>query len=132
MVNNTNPLIASIIRQVVPLVVGWVLGTLASIGLNIDGPGQLWLTTAVTALVTGIYYIVIRLLETYVWPKLGWLIGLAKSPDSYTQGPVEVLTDDDEPGKHVLIDVPGPAADVSIGEGAATPEQAKQQGPAIG
>ena len=33
------------------------------------------MTTVVTALATGLYYVVARLLETYVAPRFGWLLG---------------------------------------------------------
>lgn len=78
-----NPFIASLIRTIVPVVAGSVLGLLARIGLDIDAEGQLALATLVDSFCIGAYYFVIRLVEQKV-PQVGWLLGLAKSPDSYS------------------------------------------------
>lgn len=83
---------ASIVRTVVPIVVGAVLGwfTAANIPVAPDFEGTL--TTLLTAALTTAYYVAVRLFETYISPKLGWLLGYAKSPDTYSE---------DQPGKHV-------------------------------
>lgn len=78
-----NPFIASLIRTLVPIVVGSVLGLLARVGLNIDLEGQQALATLIDSAFIGGYYLVVRLIETKV-PQVGWLLGLAKTPDSYT------------------------------------------------
>lgn len=66
----------SIVRTVVPLVVGW----LVSIGLvgwlNLS---QSAVTMAVTSVVSALYYIVVRVIETK-FPKWGILLGVAKQP----------------------------------------------------
>lgn len=81
-----NPFAASLIRTIVPVVVGSILGLFARIGLNIDVEGQQALSTLIDSAFIGGYYIVVRLIETKV-PQVGWLLGLAKTPDSYTAGP---------------------------------------------
>lgn len=80
-----NPFIASLIRTIVPICVGAVLGLLAKAGLNIDVEGQQALATLIDSVCIGAYYIIVRLVETKV-PQVGWLLGLAKSPDSYSKG----------------------------------------------
>jgi len=82
---------ASIVRTVVPIVVGAVLGWFASVNISIDPEFEGHLTTLLTALLTVIYYVAVRLFETYISPKVGWLLGYAKTPDSYSK---------DLPGKH--------------------------------
>ena len=44
------------------------------------------LVAAFTAAGTAIYYVIARVLEVHVSPKFGWLLGLAKSPDGYSEG----------------------------------------------
>lgn len=82
---------ASIVRTITPIIVGAVLGWFASAGIAVDEQFEPLLTSALTLGFSGVYYVVVRLLETYVTPKLGWLLGLAKSPDSYSG---------DAPAKH--------------------------------
>jgi hypothetical protein len=84
MSNTFAALFASIIRTVTPLIVGSALGWAASDNLPLDPQFEGLLTAALTGAFTAIYYIAVRLLETYVTPKLGWLLGLAKSPAAYT------------------------------------------------
>ncbi|MFJ2618985.1 hypothetical protein [Glutamicibacter sp. NPDC087344] len=50
------------------------------------------LTVPLTAALTALYYVLGRLFDTYIRPKLGWLHGLAKSPDSYSK---------DKPSSHI-------------------------------
>lgn len=83
---------ASVIRTVVPIVVGAVLGWFTAVNIPVDPEFEGTLTTLLTAVLTAAYYVAVRLFETYISPKLGWLLGYAKSPDSYSE---------DQPGKHV-------------------------------
>lgn len=78
-----NPFAASLIRTIVPVVAGAIISWLALVNLDIDTDGQVALTTLLTGALTGVYYLVIRLVETKV-PQIGWLLGLAKTPDSYS------------------------------------------------
>lgn len=82
---------ASIVRTVVPIVVGAVLGWFASANLPLDPEFEGALTALITLLLTTAYYVDVRLFETYISPKIGWLLGHAKSPDTYSK---------DTPGKH--------------------------------
>ncbi len=68
--------LASLIRTVVPIAVGWLIATLANVGIDVD---QTEAATALTALVMAIYYGAIRAAENR-WPWLGWLLGLPKPP----------------------------------------------------
>lgn len=81
-----NPFAASLIRTLVPVAVGAVISWLALINLDIDPAGQAGLSSFLTALLTGGYYLLVRLVERHV-PQVGWLLGLAKTPDSYTAEP---------------------------------------------
>lgn len=84
MSNAASALWASIVRTVVPIVVGSVVGWAVSIGINLDDQFETLLGTALTGVFTAVYYVIVRLLETYVTPKFGWLLGLAKTPAIYT------------------------------------------------
>ncbi len=76
---------ASIVRTIVPIVVGAVLGWLAAANVPVDPDFEGTLTTLLTAVLTTAYYVAVRLFETYISPKLGWLLGYAKTPDSYSK-----------------------------------------------
>jgi uncharacterized membrane protein (DUF441 family) len=66
----------SLIRTIVPIVVGSIVAELARRGVDIDGAavGQ-----AVTAICIAAYYAAARALERR-WPAAGWLLGQAKPP----------------------------------------------------
>jgi hypothetical protein len=51
----------------------------------VDAEFEAAITGVLTAGFSAVYYVAVRLLEQYVTPKLGWLLGLAKSPDSYSK-----------------------------------------------
>jgi hypothetical protein len=78
----------SVVRTVVPLLVGyfsaWPIA--GALGLQDDQ-----ITSVVTVVVTGLYYLLVRLAETYVMPQLGWLL-LWASPPVYVD-PVDVRAD---------------------------------------
>lgn len=78
---------ASIVRTVVPIVVGAVLGWLVAAQIPVDPEFEATLTVLVTAVLTSVYYLAIRLFERFVSPKLGWLLGLAQQPTSYKPDP---------------------------------------------
>lgn len=69
----------SIIRTVVPLLVQLVVAQLAKRGVD-PGPYQELIAQVIGAAVAAGYYGAVRLLETYVKPRLGWLLGSAKAP----------------------------------------------------
>ena len=75
----------SIVRTYVPLIVGGVLGFFASQGITVDPEFEEAFTGVLMLVGSGLYYLVARLFETYVSPKLGWLLGSTKSPDNYSK-----------------------------------------------
>lgn len=71
----------SIVRTLVPIIVGAVIGFAVSNGITLDPEFELTLTVAITGAFQGVYYIAVRLFELYVSPKFGWLLGLARKPE---------------------------------------------------
>ena len=65
----------SYVRTVVPVVVGAIVAWALHHGHDIHG-----YEGVVTAVVTALYYGAARLLEHYVSPQFGWLLGYAASP----------------------------------------------------
>ena len=92
----SHTLVQSIIRTFTPVAVGGILGWLASAGIEADPELESALGAAFTAAGTAIYYVIARVLEVHVSPKFGWLLGLAKSPDGYSEGAPPVGQADDE------------------------------------
>lgn len=82
---NENPAVTgigtSIVRTVVPAVVGLIVAAFAR--ANVDIPPGL-LDEAIAGIVTTAYYAVVRLAETHLGPAYGWLLGVAKRP-TYTE-----------------------------------------------
>lgn len=72
-------MLPSIIRTVVPLIVGWLLSIPVVAGLGID---QSALETLFSTLISIVYYVVVRQIEKY-YPKAGILLGYPAAP-SYT------------------------------------------------
>jgi hypothetical protein len=70
----------SAVRTFVPIVVGGIITWFVSAGIALDSEFEGLLTNVIFGLATGAYYIGARLLETYVEPRFGWLLGLAKQP----------------------------------------------------
>jgi len=75
-----NNYFTSLIRTVVPIVVGALVTWLVTLGVQIDAETQTGLIVGLTGLLTAVYYTVVRLLEKK-WPKLGILLGKATTPD---------------------------------------------------
>lgn len=69
-------LLKSVIRTFVPVVVGLIMSGLATINVTLDEPALYGL---VDALFVGLYYTVVRFLETKE-KKFGWLLGLPSPP----------------------------------------------------
>lgn len=79
--SNFNETIISIIRTFVPLLVGQVMTWAATLGvLDANGEVSAALITLFTVLFTTLYYALVRVLETKVSSKFGWLLGAAKAP----------------------------------------------------
>lgn len=77
----------SLVRTVVPLIVGGVLGFFTTRDITVDPELEGALVVFVTVGFTLVYYLIVRLLEVYVAPRFGVLLGSLKSPDSYSQAP---------------------------------------------
>lgn len=79
--SNLNEQIISIIRTFVPVLVGQIMTWAATIGiLDANGEVSAALITLLTLGLTTLYYAVVRLLETKVSSKFGWLLGYAQAP----------------------------------------------------
>lgn len=70
----------SFVRTIVPILVANVVALLTGFGLALDPEFQGSLTAVLTGALAALYYIVVRVLEVYVTPKFGWLLGLARTP----------------------------------------------------
>ncbi|MEM8905599.1 MAG: hypothetical protein AAGA17_02300 [Actinomycetota bacterium] len=66
----------SIVRTIVPMIVGFVLSLPIVSSLDID---QAALETVVSGVVVSVYYVVVRFLEER-HAVFGWLLGLARTP----------------------------------------------------
>jgi hypothetical protein len=95
-------LLPSLLRTVVPLIYAMLIRWGVVEWLD---PDDLFLTNLITVLVTGVFYLVLRLLEQH-WDKIGWLLGYAKQP-VYVPGEVLAVTDEATPPTtttHVVSD----------------------------
>lgn len=72
-------LLLSLIRTWVPIGVGALISWLASLGIDVDTQTKGSLVIAMTALITGLYYTLVRLLERR-YPQLGFLLGTPVQP----------------------------------------------------
>lgn len=82
-------MVTSIVRTVVPIVVGWLL----SLGVvKAAGVTEADLTLAVTGLLTVVgqvvYYVALRAVERYL-PSAGWLLGRPVQPVYYASAPAQ-------------------------------------------
>lgn len=89
MAPETDPgsLTPSLVRTVVPFVVGSIASWLLTRGIDMDEASKAQLTSVVTVVLGAAYYAVVRLGER-VRPKLGVLLGMAKAP-VYDTAPIE-------------------------------------------
>lgn len=71
-----NDYIRSLIRTIVPLIVGSVVGWLATHGVKVD---EATVLPMVDSVVAAGYYAGVRALE-HRWPSAGWLLGAAGMP----------------------------------------------------
>lgn len=72
----TNPIVTSVIRTVVPLIVGLVATFCAKWGFDIDNES---LTAILTTVFSAVYYAVVRAIEEKK-PRAGRFLGVAKKP----------------------------------------------------
>jgi len=79
--NEFNNQMVSLIRTVVPVIVGQLITWLAAAGI-IDQTGQISaaLLSLLTVILTAAYYAIVRVLEAKVSDKFGWLLGVPKAP----------------------------------------------------
>jgi hypothetical protein len=71
--------IVQIIRSVVPIVVGWVVGLLAAAAIPVPADIQAGLIVSLSTLVASLYYVGVAWLERS-FPAFGWLLGVARNP----------------------------------------------------
>lgn len=69
----------SLVRTWTPILVGGLISWLTSLGINVDTQAKGSLMIAATALISGLYYTAVRLLERKI-PKLGILLGTKGQP----------------------------------------------------
>jgi hypothetical protein len=86
-----NDIVTSFIRTIVPGIVAVLADWLAHWHLNLDTNGMHGLEAFLITLFTAVYYLAVRIFETYVSPKFGWLLGYAKQP-IYSAVAQDVLT----------------------------------------
>lgn len=78
----SSPSTPSIVRTVVPVIVGAIASYLITLGVTLQEDVMAALSVIITAAATAIYYIVVRWLEQK-FPKLGILLGYAAVPAGY-------------------------------------------------
>lgn len=71
---------ASVVRTVVPVVVGAISALVAHAGIALSSEVEAQITVVVGAVVAAVYHWVVRMLEER-WPLFGWLLGFARCPD---------------------------------------------------
>lgn len=76
--------IISWIRTVVPVGVASAIAWLLTLGVELDKTAESGLVVGITGLLIAVYYTLARMLESK-WPKLGVLLGVAQTPDSYSK-----------------------------------------------
>jgi uncharacterized membrane protein (DUF441 family) len=72
-------MIPSLIRTYVPLAVAYLVGWLASLGIDLSGEQQTALTGVIGTVVAALYYAVVRWAERR-WPGLSVLLGSSQQP----------------------------------------------------
>lgn len=74
-----NDLFISVVRTVVPMIVGSIGSFLATKGVELDAATLAALSTFLAGLFSAVYYVVARILEQK-FPQLGILLGAKKTP----------------------------------------------------
>lgn len=85
-------MLASILRTVVPVIVGVLLGWAAKVGLDLSGGA---VTEIVTVVLTAAYYALARWIEQ-TWPNLGQFLlslGLARKQPVYVHAKTNHVSD---------------------------------------
>ncbi len=75
-------LFPSLIRTYVPLIVGYLVGWLATLGITVTSDQQVAIIGAIGTIAAGVYYTVVRLLEKkFPWATV--LLGSSVQPTNY-------------------------------------------------
>lgn len=111
-------MLPSILRTVVPLIVGFVVSLLVRLGLD-DAVDTAALTELVMLVVTAGYYAAVRALERYVDPRIGWLLGYAAQPKYATPAEQAAGLEPVPPSEVVAQVGTSPAVDDAFGRHAA-------------
>ena len=106
-----NPLVASVIRTLVPVAVGQVASWLLLLNVTLPLSAQEGLGAFLGGLLTAIYYVGVRIIEQQ-WPVFGVLLGLPKSPDTYSKDAPLIPTIPDSPA--VTVNATFPAAEPTL------------------
>lgn len=69
----------AVVRTIVPVIVGAILSFLATRGITVDSNFNEALIFVLTAVITGVYYVVLLKLESR-WPIAGVLLGSTARP----------------------------------------------------
>ncbi|MEB0200565.1 hypothetical protein QN354_02195 [Cryobacterium sp. 5I3] len=69
----------AVIRSLIPIVVGWIVGLLVSLNVHVDPSITDGLILSASALAASLYYIGVAWLERQ-FPWFGWLLGVARNP----------------------------------------------------
>lgn len=94
-----NNLVTSIIRTVIPVLVGTVITWLQiNLGVTVDDATSATLVSTATGITIAAYYVAVRWLETR-FPKIGWLLGLAKAPGYSDEMPPPAQPAPDDAGQ---------------------------------
>lgn len=72
-------MLTSLTRTLVPMLVGYLMAVPVVLALGIS---QEQATAALTAIISAVYYLLARVLEVYVSPRFGVLLG-ATTPPTY-------------------------------------------------
>lgn len=67
----------SVVRSLTPIIVAYLAGFPVAKLLGLDDDH---VTALVTSVLYAVYYLVVRLVEQYVLPEAGWLLGWASAP----------------------------------------------------
>lgn len=104
-----NALVASVIRTLVPVIVGQVAAWLLLINVTLPSTALDGLSSFLGAALTAIYYVGVRVLEQQ-WPWAGVLLGLTASPDTYSKSTANVTVS--TPAASTTAVTTGPGTDV--------------------
>lgn len=119
-------LIPSLVRTYVPLIVGYLVGWLSTLGITVTDDQKAALVGGIGTVAAALYYLLARILETKV-PALTWLLGSPVQPVAYQpeSRPDVILPVRVAPTQTATVNVPSPA-DVAVDD---TP--GKHEAPAV-